>query len=80
MKTAKQKRGRGVMAPGFKYGRTKPGTSIGPAFSVSSDLHDYIKEKYGSTCCRVLTSDFDEFKSRERFQHCVTMIEDLPPG
>lgn len=62
----------GVMALGLKYGRTKPGVPMpDKCFPANSDLHDYIKEEYGSTCCRVLTKDFADFSSPERASHCI---------
>ncbi|AZO94723.1 C-GCAxxG-C-C family protein [Halocella sp. SP3-1] len=62
----------GVMALGLKYGRTKPGAPMPEnCFPASADLHGYIKEEYGSTCCRVLTKDFADFSSPERASHCI---------
>ncbi|GAB6099236.1 C-GCAxxG-C-C family protein [Halanaerocella petrolearia] len=68
----------GVMALGLKYGRTEPGADM-PAecFPANADLHDYIKEEYGSTCCRVLTKDFADFKSQERANHCIQITGEV---
>ncbi|PRX30431.1 C_GCAxxG_C_C family probable redox protein [Orenia metallireducens] len=62
----------GVMALGLKYGRTEPGAKM-PAnsFPRSAELHDYIKEEYGSTCCRVITAKFEDFASPKRAEHCI---------
>ncbi|WP_334292811.1 C-GCAxxG-C-C family protein [Peptoclostridium litorale] len=40
--------------------------------SNKNELHDYIKENYKSTCCRVITRNY-EFASEERRQHCITI-------
>ncbi|MCK8825510.1 C-GCAxxG-C-C family protein [Fuchsiella alkaliacetigena] len=61
----------GVMALGFKYGRTEPGAAMPKSLPNSAALHDYIQDEYGSTCCRVLTSSFVEFDSPERIEHCI---------
>ncbi|ADL13777.1 C-GCAxxG-C-C family protein [Acetohalobium arabaticum] len=68
----------GVMALGLKYGRTEPGAPMPEeCFPASADLHDYIKEEYGSTCCRVLTKDFAEFDSPERAEHCIQITGEV---
>jgi hypothetical protein len=45
-------------------------------FPVSAELHDYIKNVYKSTCCRVLVKDF-EFASPERKAHCVEITGEV---
>ncbi len=68
----------GVMALGLKYGRTTPGAEMPEnSFSNSAELHDYIINTYGSTCCRVLTKDFDDFGSPERAEHCYQITGDV---
>jgi len=68
----------GVMALGLKYGRTEPGASMPEeCFPANADLHDYIKEEYGSTCCRVLTKDFADFDSPERAEHCIQITGEV---
>ena len=67
----------GVMALGMKYGRTEPGAEMPESFPKNAALHDYIKEKYGSTCCRVLTKDFDDFDSQARAEHCIEMTGEV---
>lgn len=66
------------MALGLKYGRTKP-RAVMPekCFPANADLHDYIKDEYGSTCCRVLVNDFDEFDSPERANHCIQITGEV---
>ena len=36
-------------------------------------LHDFVKAKYGATCCRVMTRQWagDNFMSPERKAHCI---------
>ena len=60
----------GVMALGLAYGREKPGADMPRSFPNNAALHDHIINKYGSTCCRVLTMEFDDFASKKRAQHC----------
>ncbi len=67
----------GVMALGIKYGRTKPGAKMPKSFPKNAALHDHIIEKYGSTCCRVLTKDFDDFNSQARAEHCIEITGEV---
>ncbi len=68
----------GVMALGLKYGRTAPGAEMPEgSFPNSADLHDHIINTYGSTCCRVLTKDFDDFGSPERAKHCYQITGEV---
>ena len=65
----------GEMALGMVYGRVHGEEMNEKMFPLSAELHDFIKEKYGSTCCRVITREWagDNFKSPERKKHCVTI-------
>jgi len=67
----------GVMALGLAYGREKPGAEMPDSFPNSADLHDHIIDKYGSTCCRVLTKDFEDFNSPERAEHCYDITGEV---
>lgn len=68
----------GVMALGLKYGRTKAGAVMPEeCFPANAALHDYIKKEYGSTCCRVITKDFDDFASPERANHCIRITGEV---
>ena len=63
----------GEMVLGMMYGRTK-GEAMDPKmFERAKGLHDYIKDAYGATCCRVITKQWngDNFASPERKQHCI---------
>lgn len=65
----------GQMALGMIYGRVKGEPMQEEMFDRSKDLHDYIKEEYKSTCCRVITREWqgDDFKSQGRKNHCITI-------
>jgi len=62
----------GQMALGIVYGRVEGDPMQDKMFDISKNLHDYIKDEYNSTCCRVITKQWqgDNFKSPERKQHC----------
>jgi len=68
----------GIMALGLKYGRVEPGAEM-PAnsFLRSAGLHDYIKDEYGSTCCRVITAKFEDFASPKRVEHCIRITGEV---
>lgn len=63
----------GQMALGMVYGRSHGESMDEDMFPLAAELHDYIKEIYGATCCRVITRQWagDNFKSPERKKHCV---------
>lgn len=63
----------GVMALGMVYGRVEGEAMNDKMFEKSSSLHEYIKQEYKSTCCRVITKKWagDNFKSPERKNHCI---------
>ncbi len=65
----------GQMALGMVYGRVEGEPMQDKMFDLSKELHDYIKEEYNSTCCRVITKEWagDNFKSPERKNHCITI-------
>ncbi len=67
----------GVMALGLAYGRSKPGGEMPKSFPNNAALHDFIIDKYGSTCCRVLTKDFEEFASQARAEHCISITGEV---
>lgn len=63
----------GEMALGMVYGRVK-GEAMNPKmFEHAKGLHDWCKAEYKSTCCRVITRQWngDNFMSPERKQHCI---------
>lgn len=63
----------GEMALGMAYGRVHGEEMNEKMFPLAAELHDFIKDEYGSTCCRVITREWagDNFKSPERKAHCV---------
>ncbi|WP_251859660.1 C-GCAxxG-C-C family protein [Clostridium sp. Marseille-Q2269] len=65
----------GQMALGMVYGRVEGEPMNDEMFKKASSLHDYIKNEYKSTCCRVITKQWtgDNFKSPERKNHCITI-------
>lgn len=67
----------GVMALGLAYGREEAGGEMPDSFPNNAALHDYIKEEYGSTCCRVLTREFEEFDCPERAEHCIQITGEV---
>jgi C_GCAxxG_C_C family probable redox protein len=65
----------GQMALGMVYGRVKGEAMQDKMFDLAKGLHDYIRDEYKSTCCRVITKDWagDNFKSPERKAHCIAI-------
>lgn len=65
----------GQIALGIVYGRVEGEAVHEKMFELSKGLHDYIKNGYKSTCCRVITKKWsgDDFKSEERRNHCITI-------
>lgn len=65
----------GQIALGMVYGRVKGEPMKDKMFEKSKGLHDYIKEEYKATCCRVITKEWagDNFMSPERKNHCITI-------
>ncbi|WP_123054155.1 C-GCAxxG-C-C family protein [Clostridium sp. JN-1] len=65
----------GQMTLGMVYGKVKGQSMNEKMFKKSKALHDYIKDEYKSTCCRVITREWagDNFKSQERKNHCITI-------
>lgn len=66
----------GAMALGMAYGRKHGEPMKEKMFPLSAALHDHIKAQYKSTCCRVLTKDY-EFTSPERKAHCVRITGEV---
>lgn len=65
----------GTMCIGYIYGRTQPGdTKNVRCFELCNELHDDFKDKFGASCCRVLTKGMEK-QSPERKAHCVKMVE-----
>lgn len=63
----------GQMALGMAYGRVHGEAMNEKMFPLASGLHDFVKEQYGSTCCRVITRQWkgDNFQSPGRKKHCI---------
>lgn len=66
----------GVLALGMIFGRSEPNGPKDPVvnkvMSLTNELHAYFKEANGkkSTCCRVLTREFDMGKGEHKEQ-CI---------
>lgn len=54
-------------------GRISPDDSVNEVFSLTNELHNRFKEKYKSTCCRVLTKDV-EWGSPEHSKNCEKLV------
>lgn len=69
----------GQMALGMVYGRIEGEPMHEKMFEMSKGLHDYIKNEYKSTCCRVITRQWagDNFMSPERKQHCIKITGEV---
>lgn len=69
----------GEIVLGMVYGRTH-GEEMNPKmFDKAKELHDHTIDEYGSTCCRVITREWqgDDFKSEGRRQHCISITGKL---
>lgn len=66
----------GEIALGIAYGRNHGEPMNEKMFPLAAQLHNDIKEKYGSNCCWVLVRDF-EFTSPERKRHCVQITGEV---
>ncbi len=54
-------------------GRIDPESSIDELFTLTQELHDRFREKYKSTCCRVLTKPV-EWGALEHHQYCEQFV------
>ena len=72
----------GQMALGMVYGRVKGESMNEKMFEKAKGLHDYIKDEYKSTCCRVITKEWtgDNVKSAGRKNHCITITGKVARG
>lgn len=69
----------GEMALGMVYGRVH-GEAMNPKmFELAKALHDYTKQVYKATCCRIITKQWagDNFMSPERKQHCIQITGEI---
>lgn len=69
----------GIMALSIPHGRVHGEAMKPQMFPAAKDLHDYIREKYKATCCRIITKQWagDNFASPERKAHCVHITGDV---
>ncbi|MCT4584822.1 MAG: C-GCAxxG-C-C family protein [Peptostreptococcaceae bacterium] len=66
----------GIAALGLAYGRKAPGKNNFKVMKLSKQLHNEFRNKYKSTCCRVLTKDFKS-GSKEHFNNCLMITGDI---
>lgn len=66
----------GAIALGMVYGRNHGEAMKDEMFPITADLHDHIKNEYGSTCCRVMVRNF-VFNTPERKAHCVKITGEV---
>src|SRR5699024_2596195 len=69
----------GEMALGMVYGRVHGEEMNEKMFPMAAGLHDYIKDMYKSTCCRVITRQWagDNFQSPERREHGIKITGEV---
>ena len=61
----------GVIALGLFLGRNGPGIlNNRRVYTASKELHDHFKQKFGTTCCRVLTKNI-QFGQDYNFKLCA---------
>ncbi|MBU0987749.1 MAG: C-GCAxxG-C-C family protein [Proteobacteria bacterium] len=60
----------GVLSLGLFLGRDGPGFGNGRlAMALAKNLRNQFKDRFGATCCRVLTKDLN-WGSKDHFQQC----------
>lgn len=65
----------GIMALGLVYGRLYGDNMNDKMLPKAAMLHDYIKDMYHATCCRVLTKDIKN--DDEKTQHCIKITGEV---
>ncbi|MDW7650421.1 MAG: C-GCAxxG-C-C family protein, partial [Bacillota bacterium] len=54
---------------GMLIGRDNPSEDLNRVYQLSGEFHDRFKEKFGSTCCRVLNKN--DYHSQDHFRRCL---------
>jgi len=57
------------MVLGMFAGRDSQSEDLSQVYKLSAELHDRFREKFGSTCCRVLNKE--DYQSQEHFRRCL---------
>lgn len=57
------------MVLGMIVGRDSVSDDLNRVYHLSGELHDRFKEKFGSTCCRVLNKE--DYQSQDHFRRCL---------
>jgi C_GCAxxG_C_C family probable redox protein len=50
-------------------GRDNQADDLNWVYQLSNELHDRFKEKFGSTCCRILNKE--DYQSQDHFRRCL---------
>ena len=50
-------------------GRDSASDDLNRVYQLSGELHDRFKEKFGSTCCRILNKE--DYQSQDHFRRCL---------
>jgi len=68
----------GIIAIGLKYGRIDKKEDKEEVDRRAKIFYDKFREKFKSTCCRILTKDWkDNFKSQERKNYCAGIVAQM---
>lgn len=62
-----------VMVLSAMKGRTNIEENVDGVFTLTQEMHDRFKQKYKSTCCRVLTKSV-EWGATEHHQYCEQFV------
>ena len=54
---------------GMLVGRDNQADDLNRVYQLSNELHDRFKEKFGSTCCRILNKE--DYQSQDHFRRCL---------
>jgi C_GCAxxG_C_C family probable redox protein len=57
------------MVLGMLVGRDNLADDLTRVYQLSGELHNRFKEKFGSTCCRVLNKE--DYQSQDHFRRCL---------
>lgn len=61
-----------TIAIGIRYGRVDSKQDKKPAYTLTAQIHKIFKEKYRSTCCRVLQRPYETAQDRRSFCDTLT--------
>ena len=64
----------GIQAIGLKYGRVDKSVDRKAAMEPSGQLVAQFKERFGTVSCKELVTDFSDFNSPQRKEHCAQFV------